>query len=620
MANLVGIFAPAADRAEVTRALARMRQALEAAGAALRAEVTVADGIGCAVVGGHAGAVAPCIRRDEGRRIWLAFAGELYGREELLGRGGADALPDEGDAGLCLRLLLSEGEDFVRRLNGHFNIVVGREAEGRLSIATDPFGYRPLFLAARGRRLLFASEMKAIVAALDAAPAVDGIGLLEFFRHGWSLGERTWLEPIRLADAGTWYHVDPEGTRSRRYFRFGYRRRQGSSLSAYAEEFAARLRPAVRRAAADAGRVGLALSGGLDSRALLLAAEGEVRGAYTFGGGDSRDVTSAVELARLAGVPHLHLPYEPGYLGRCLSPVVWRTDGLLPFSEATLTSMHFHDRLAERFDLLLYGHAGDALTGAHLAHRTLLSRSRGELIDRAFRGYNRVPEALLKRVFNPSFHRRFAPDLLESWRATFAGIEQEHLADVVDVWDMENRQRRGTFPSAAADRGRFGVRAPFLDRDLVDHLSQAPPRWRLQQLAYKRMITTSFPAAAGVPWAYTGGRLRSRLAADFAALAGRYARRRLRGARARQRAAPVESFRDLAADTRADRRVAAALRDFARDPSFPEEILDRDGVEEVVRRHWQAGEDLTHLVSVLATFATAHRLFVATPRMARPTP
>ena len=615
MYALAGVYDPGAERADIERDLDRMRQALELPSTPSRVEIASAGGAGCVLLGHRVEDQAAWVARDAGRGVCVIIAGELYARDELRAqlRGEADAA--DNDARLCLRLYLRDGADFVRHLNGHFTVIVYREAERHLSIGTDPFGYRPLFLAACGRRLLFGSEMKAVLAALDSTPAVDGIGLLELARQGWPLGERTWLEPIRAAASGTWYEITPSAIQRRHYFRFRFQRgAAAASLPAYVEGFADKLRRAMRRTMAGPGRIGLALSGGLDSRALLLAADCHRQPllAYTFGQADSSDVRYAAQLAEIAAVAHLHLTYEPGYLGRLLAPIVWRTEGLLPFSEATFTSMHFHNALAQRVDVILYGHGGDALTGAHLPQRVLLWRSKDSLIERVFRQYNRVPEAMLQRVFRPSFYRRFAPDLYASLRATFADIDQEHLADVLDVWDMENRQRRGTFSSTVVDRYRFGVRAPFLERELVDHLRQAPPSWRLQQMAYKQMIATAFPGAAAVPWAHTGSRLHTQRLADFAALARSYVRRRLRPAwplRLSPGSEP-QAFRDLCADTRGDHRLAHTIREFAASSLFPGEVFDRQGIEDVVRRHWEGGEDLTHLVSMLATFATAYRLLL----------
>jgi len=544
------------------------------------------------------------------RDTWLVFAGELYNQDELKQRLRArgDGAADGGQAALCLALLSHEGESFVRLLNGQFNIAIYRGAEARLSIATDRVGYRPLFIAHRNDRFLFATAMKAVLAALEIGPRIDGIGLLQTVRCGWPQGRRTWLDGITVADPGTWLHVDDGGLRQDRYFRLQFAADGSRDVNSYAEGLATTLAAAVRRTTDDGRRFAIPLSGGLDSRAILLTTRADRRPSltYTFGREGSLDVDYARRLAAIAAAPHRSFDYQPGYLGQALEPSVRLTEGLIGFAHPGFTSIHFHDRIAAEADVILYGHGGDCLTGAHLRPSTLGARSVDGLIAQTLRQYNFVPEPILRRIFNEAFYRRHTDALLDAMRDTFEGIEGDRIADVSDVWDMENRQRRGTFASCAVDRGRFDVRAPFLDNDVVDYLLRAPLRLRILQLGYKHMLVSSFGAgAAGVPWSYTGKRLRSTFLGDFVQHAWNYGQKRILSADRDPR-----QFRDLAHDTRRDPALALALEEFVLRPDFPGDILDRSGVEEAVRQHWSGRNDLTHLVIMLLTFATAWRHFM----------
>jgi asparagine synthetase B (glutamine-hydrolysing) len=627
MPGLAGIYDPRAAALEIETILQRMHRVLDVSSVAYTVQGVTGKGVGCLnlVRGACRGRLPPA--RDEQCGVWLVLDGELYNADELRGRLGPQVTAGEAadPAALCLALYLREGEAFVRRLNGQFNVVVYHETECVLKIATDRYGYRPLFVAPAGARVFFATEMKAIIAVLDATPSADPIGVLLLAGTGRLFGDHTWLDPIRVVDPGTIVEITERGMTSRRYFHLRFRAPPRTlSLDDYAAGFAAALRRAAARVTAGPRRVGIALSGGLDSRSALLALDPQRTPvvAYTFGDAASRDVRYAQQLAACTGVPHLHLSYEPGYLGRVLSPVVWRTEGLVPFAATQFTSLHFHRRLAARMDVLLYGHCGDALTGAHLRPEVLLARSRDRLIERLLLHDRQVAEDTLRRIFNPSFYRRHTPDVLEAVRATFTGIEQETPADVADAWDTEQRQRRGVFHSPTLDRYRFDARTPFLDNDVVDHLLQAPPRWRFQQLAYKRMIVTAFPQAATVPWAYTGRPIQGRSGADLAQVGWNYVGNRLKRDWARftsnHQALSPRAFRNLAADLREAAGVAQAVRDFTRSPWFPGGIFDRGGIEDVVRRHWELGEDHTHMVIVLATFATAWRLFLADRPVAMP--
>ncbi len=442
---------------------------------------------------------------------------------------------------------------------------------------------------------------------------------------GRLFGDRTWIEPIRVADPGTIVQLSAHGVSTQRYYRLRFRPvPQGFSLNESVERFGTALTRAARRVAAGSDRIGVPLSGGLDSRSALLAlgrGPGHVV-AYTFGDPASRDARYAHQLAACTRVPHLNLAYQPGYLDHVLSPIVWRTEGLVPYATTQYGSLHFHHQISAETDVLLYGHCGDALTGAHLQPGYFLARSREQLIRRIYRGLAECSDAALQHTFNPGFYRRYVVEAFDLVRSTFADLDQDAPADVADSWDMEQRQRRGTFHSTTLDRYRFGVRTPFLDKDLVEHLVQTPARWRFEQIAYKRMIVRTFPWAARVPWAYTGHRIRGHRVTDLAALGWNYLHTRVRSSCTRSLGnharLPGDQFRNLATELRAAPAVAAAIRAFTRESYFPDDVFDRRGIDDIVRRHWEAGENHTHLVTMLATLATAWRLFLWEQPLAMP--
>src|SRR5262245_11160679 len=266
MTGLVGVYDPRVSDQVLERIAERMCRA-----AALRmGPWTVGDGSDVARCGVFHRDGRDAVART--RDIWLVFEGELYNRVELEQRVGQDAgTTGASDAALCLALLLREGDSFVHLLNGQFNLIIYRALDTRLSIATDRSGYRPLFVTRRGNRVLFASALKAIFAGLETAPAIDGVGLLQAMRRGWSLGSRTWAEGVAVADPGAWLHIDHHGWRQERYYRLRFAVGECRDVEAHAEGLAAVLRRAVRRTTDDGRRFGLPLSGGLDSRSILLS-------------------------------------------------------------------------------------------------------------------------------------------------------------------------------------------------------------------------------------------------------------------------------------------------------------------------------------------------------------
>lgn len=616
MPNLAGLYLLKPDVADIDAVLTRIARVLDVPSLAYSVRTAVGTRAGCVNLLRAPVPAQPA--HDHSKRRWLMLDGEIYNGDELrryltrAGRAG-DGLDD---AQLCLALYALEGERFVNRLNGQFNIALYQADEHSLLLANDRYGYRPLFMAEVAGRLLFAVEMKAIIAALPQTPALDGIGLLQILRDGITIGDRTWLEPIRVLDGGSLVRVTADGRIQRqRYFRYRHREDgPGMSLPAFVEGFGIHLHRATERIMKGPGRIGISLSGGLDSRSVVLSIHRSHLPipAYTFGYPESRDVVYAKQLAELLHLEHTHLTFDGGYLGQVMAPVVWRNEALFPF--AASTSIYFHERIGARMDTILNGHCGDAVTGSHLRPYMLWERSRNKLIDRLYASRQLAGDAALQALLNPRFYQRHAGELFDAFRATFADIESDTIANVADAWDMENRQRRGTFHSPSVDRYRFEQRTPFLDNELVDHLLAAPPRWRFEQQAYKKMIVYSFPHARAVPWAYTGRRISTSPLFELGRAGWNFGRNRASALAARFRASGQlvgQAFRDLQSELRSDASIKREILRFTHSDSFPADVFDRTGIEELVRRHWEAGEDHTHLVTCMATFAVAHRVFLS---------
>jgi len=101
---------------------------------------------------------------DPGRRLTLVYNGEVYGEHALrrdLARWGWE-FRSHSDTEVVLALYARHGLDFVRHLRGEFALALLDEAEGRLVLVRDRFGLKPLYYMAGPRRLLFASEVKAL--------------------------------------------------------------------------------------------------------------------------------------------------------------------------------------------------------------------------------------------------------------------------------------------------------------------------------------------------------------------------------------------------------------------------------------------------------------------------
>src|SRR6478735_10218952 len=96
--------------------------------------------------------------------LTMAFNGEIYNYRELRAelQGLGHAFRTEGDAEVLLHSWSQWGDGALDRLNGMFAFAIWNEQDRSLSLATDPFGEKPLYVVQSGSDLIFASELKAL--------------------------------------------------------------------------------------------------------------------------------------------------------------------------------------------------------------------------------------------------------------------------------------------------------------------------------------------------------------------------------------------------------------------------------------------------------------------------
>jgi len=133
-----------------------------------------------------AGGRQPMLRRRGDHDYVIVYNGELYNtaelRWDLMARGYA--FTTVSDTEVLLKAYIEWGARCPERLNGIFAFAVWDGARQRLFLARDRLGVKPLFYARLRGGLLFASEIKALLAHPDIRPEVDGEGLAEIFMLG----------------------------------------------------------------------------------------------------------------------------------------------------------------------------------------------------------------------------------------------------------------------------------------------------------------------------------------------------------------------------------------------------------------------------------------------------
>ena len=439
----------------------------------------------------------------EAGRYRLFLDGEIYNAHELAKKHGLDGDHTLTDAMICLMLFKRIGIDFLIALNGLFAIVIYDTEDRQLLIATDRFGFRPIFFRLNTRCLVFGSELKA-ASLFGNQYALDELGLLELFSFGQHIKDRTWLGGCKRLQPGAYLTFDECGLRIKRYWRYAYDESAKTlDQMSYFTIYRSLMDRATERCMKGGRRIGLFLSGGYDSRAIAASIfdHNKPMKAFTFGDPGSRDVIFASELANVLQLDHHTLIESEQKLADICVPVVLRTEGMLPFIDTTSTA--FHSELRKHVEIILVGLLGE-FGGSHTWPSLLISRTRSQVTTSMFSRLTAARAQFVHRYFKREFLDENLPILRENFECSFEEVANDHPLNVADSWNFMNFQPRGSFHAPSTDRHQFEVRAPHLDVDLVKFLLTIPPLSRIEQRVYKKMIAYGYPSIRSVPCTNSG--------------------------------------------------------------------------------------------------------------------
>jgi asparagine synthase (glutamine-hydrolysing) len=202
----------------------------------------------------------------EDGRLVVAYNGEIFNYVELMAELTARGhqFRTRCDTEVLLHGYAEWGERFVERLNGDFAFALHDRGTGRVLLARDRFGVRPLFYAVANGDLVFASEVKALFASGEVEAAPDVEGLDEVFTFWAARAPRTTFRGVSSLEPGTLAVWNAGSLRTQRYYSYAYDSAAAEPADAVATLDALLRESTSIRMRADVP-VGGYLSGGLDS-------------------------------------------------------------------------------------------------------------------------------------------------------------------------------------------------------------------------------------------------------------------------------------------------------------------------------------------------------------------
>jgi asparagine synthase (glutamine-hydrolysing) len=338
--------------------------------------------------------------RDAG--LVLVYNGEIYNYRELRSQleAGGYRFRTSSDTEVLLAAWKTWGPACLPKLRGMFAFAMLEEATGRLFLARDPFGIKPLYVYRSDRGLAFASEAKALAEMLGAGLSVDATGLVSSLMYYWVPEAHSAFGGLERLQPGHWAVIDPDGTYSvSRYFdpvgELGHR-----ELTMTAPELAEVIDESVAAHLVSDVPVGAFLSGGLDSSILaaIAARNGTELSCFTiaFRPEDSAfeampdDAHYARMIAELHDLPLTEIEIAPDIVDM-LPRMVRVLDEPIGDPAAINTVLISEAARAAGIKVLLSGMGADELFGGYRKHQAAIYAQR----------YRRLPRWAREGVVEP---------------------------------------------------------------------------------------------------------------------------------------------------------------------------------------------------------------------------
>jgi asparagine synthase (glutamine-hydrolysing) len=435
---------------------------------------------------------------NEDRSVWITFNGEIYNHLAL--RPGLERLghryQSRCDTETIVHLYEETGEDVVRELHGMFAFAIWDRTKKQLTLARDRLGIKPLYYAVTDTELVFASEIKSLLAAGTIQPRFNKEILPEFLSSRFVSGSDTFFCGVRKLLPGhvlTWSSA--RGIQTRRYWQVPApgtdRQDRAESIETHAARLRSRLESAVESHLMSDVPLGVFLSGGLDSSALAamvarLRAPSE--SLQTFSVGFSEEEANELPFARLAaraiGAEHRDVTVTPSQFFEALPHLVWHEDEPIAFPSSV--PLYFLARLARHHvKVVLTGEGADELFLGYNRYRVTMWNDR---LGRPYQAY--VPQMMRNQV-RRLLHR--LPSTLgrvgqRTFLALDPGIRSLFLENfAVHPEAAQRRLLRDT--DLLTDRDPYSAQMAAYDQapgDILDRMSRADLQTYLLELLMKQ--------------------------------------------------------------------------------------------------------------------------------------
>jgi asparagine synthase (glutamine-hydrolysing) len=412
---------------------------------------------------------------NDPREVALLFAGECFPEAKSpsgVSRNG-DSHPELGTDSL-INLYQEQGDHFFERLNGLFSGLLIDRKRRRAFLFNDRYGLERLYFCETKNAFYFASEAKALLRVLPELRAFDETGVAQFLVFGCTLEWRTLFRGVEMIPGGSLWSVESGKIVKGHYFDpTSWERQAIYSTEDFDAAFEATFKRIVGRYFLGEEKVGVSLTGGLDTR-MIMACRPAVSAkpiCYTFSGQkvQTLDAKLAERVAGTCGLEHRTLRVDSDFFRKFPTYVdrtVYATDG---YSGAIgAHEVYFNEQARKLAPIRLTGVFGSEV----------------------LRGMSTFkPVGISLDLFNPDFQRSLSAQSRELRSADEHPITFAAFREI--PWNI--------FGSIAACRSQITFRTPFLDNEIVALAYRAPAAIRTSSETAMGLINRNDPALGRIP-------------------------------------------------------------------------------------------------------------------------
>jgi len=449
---------------------------------------------------------------NEDQTIAIVCNGEIYNYQALaadLKRRG-HTFRTKSDVEVILHLYEEHGEGCFRYLNGMFAVAIADHRKSEMLLARDPFGQKPLYVWEQGNVVRFASELKCLASHPEFNRKISNPALVQLLGFRYIPSPLTIFENATKLPPGSSLHLTSTGQKVKRYWQIDLGSKDPASLS-QGEDIRERLTASVDRHLMSERPLGVFLSGGLDSSAIVACMQSlghrQIH-TYTVGfeGFQDNEFENAARVARHFHTNHTEVVLRPDEFWGGLDEVLYFMDE--PVANMTAYPVY---RLSERArkdvvvvlsgegaDELLAGYQGaeylrrffDRLhtlrTFAPLARllmRTGLPsslQSRLKMLAGTDADYLAEHPSSMGIVFDDDYRKSNCPELRNGSKAT-AGLSDYflqrqdwhglnlHFGGLIETWLPDELLHKADRMTMAHS---LELRCPFLDTEFADYCAR----------------------------------------------------------------------------------------------------------------------------------------------------